>query len=196
MKYCLVLCLSLVAAAQDPRAVMQASIARQLAAVEAQRIAVRDQTVAASFFTTIVPPQPVCEPVPQSRIQPVIDRAARREGLTPELLRAVIAKESAWRPCALSHKGAQGLMQLMPETAAMVGVANPFDPAENVSGGARFLRYLLGKYGGDLTLALAAYNSGPSRVDAAGGVPLIPETADYVSWILNRITPRPPQNPL
>ncbi len=196
MRYWLPLCLSLSAAAQDPRAAMEASIARQRASVETQRAALRDQTAAASFFSILIPPVALCEPVRPSRIEPVIDRAARREGLAPELLRAVIAKESAWRPCALSQKGAQGLMQLMPETAAMVGVADPFDPAENVSGGARFLHYLLGRYGGDLTLALAAYNSGPSRVDAAGGVPLIPETVDYVSSILNRLTPRPRQNPL
>jgi soluble lytic murein transglycosylase-like protein len=79
-------------------------------------------------------------------------------------------------------------MQLMPATAALLGVENPFDPAQNIDGGARFLRYLLERYGGDTARALAAYNAGPGRVDASGGVPRIPETMDYVSAILGRLS--------
>lgn len=170
---------------------MEASIARQLASIEVQRAAVRAQTAAASFFSTLQPVQPACEPIRPAQVSPVIDRAARREGLEPALLRAVISQESAWRPCALSRKGALGLMQLMPETAAILGVDNPFDPAQNVDGGARYLRHLLGRYDGDLALALAAYNSGPTRVDEAGGVPPIPETVEYVLSILRRLTSAP-----
>lgn len=170
---------------------MEASIARQLASIDVQRAAVRAQPAAASFFDTLRPVQQVCEPLSPSQVAPVIDRAARREGLEPALLRAVISQESAWRPCALSRKGALGLMQLMPETAASLGVDNPFDPAQNVEGGARYLKHLLGRYDGALALALAAYNSGPGLVDEAGGVPLIPETVDYVRSILSRVTPRP-----
>ncbi|MGE5488990.1 MAG: lytic transglycosylase domain-containing protein [bacterium] len=130
---------------------------------------------------------PTCEPLRPSQVSPVIDRAARRQKLEPALLRAIISQESAWQPCALSRKGALGLMQLMPETAAILGVGNPFDPAQNIDGGARYLRHLLGRYDGDLALALAAYNSGPSRVDEAGGVPPIPETVEYVQSILRRL---------
>jgi soluble lytic murein transglycosylase-like protein len=173
----LALSLSLAAAAQDPRAPMEASIARQLASVQVQRAMVHGAAPASVF----------CDPVPAGSIEPLVASAARREGLAPDLLRAVIAKESAGKNCAVSPKGAQGLMQLMPETAALLGVDNPFDPEQNIGGGARFLRYLLGRYEGNTALALAAYNAGPGRVDASGGVPRIPETMDYVSTILGQL---------
>jgi soluble lytic murein transglycosylase-like protein len=158
---------------------MEAAIARQLASVQAQRAAVHGQVSSSA----------ACDPLPAPGIEPLVEQAARREGLAPGLLRAVIARESAGRACAVSRKGAQGLMQLMPETAALLGVADPFDPAQNIDGGARFLRYLLGRYAGSTALALAAYNAGPARVDASGGVPPIPETIDYVGAILAAITP-------
>lgn len=179
---------------------MEAAIARQLASVEVQRAAVRTQRAAASFFAVLppvaepalsAPARPACDAVRPSDIEPVIHRAAQREGLAPALLRAVISKESAWYPCALSPKGAQGLMQLMPATADMLGVNDPFDPEQNIDGGARFLGDLLGRYNGNLALALAAYNAGPGTVDEAGGVPRIPETVDYVGWIMRRVTPQP-----
>jgi soluble lytic murein transglycosylase-like protein len=78
-------------------------------------------------------------------------------------------------------------MQLMPATASQFGVPNPFDPADNVEGGARFLKQLMVRYGGDLTLALGAYNAGPAKVDAAAGIPNIPETQDYVKQILGAL---------
>jgi len=102
-------------------------------------------------------------------------------------LRAVIAKESSFRPCAVSSAGAMGLMQLMPGTASDLNVANPFDPEENVFAGSRFLRYLLNRYNGDTALALGAYNAGPTRVDRNKKVPDIPETQAYVSGILGML---------
>jgi len=96
-------------------------------------------------------------------------------------------QESAFRPCAVSPKGAMGLMQLEPGTAADLGVKNPFDPADNVLGGARLLRQLLNRYDGDLSMTLSAYNAGSGRVDAAMGVPAIPETIDYVKRILDKL---------
>jgi soluble lytic murein transglycosylase-like protein len=120
-----------------------------------------------------------------------IRAAAAREGLDDGLLRAVIRQESAFDPCAVSPKGAMGLMQLMPSTAADLGVADPFDANENVSAGARFLRTLLDRYKGDLPLALGAYNAGPGRVDAFGTIPPIPETIDYVRRILNLLARNP-----
>jgi len=80
-----------------------------------------------------------------------------------------------------------GLMQLMPDTASQFGVPNPFDPAGNVEAGASFLKQLLLHYGGDLTLALGAYNAGPAKVDAAAGVPKIPETQEYIRRILSTL---------
>jgi|YNPNPStandDraft_1061719.scaffolds.fasta_scaffold04739_7 soluble lytic murein transglycosylase-like protein len=207
----ILLCLTAAQAGQDPyqkaRQAMEEAAARQRAAVQAmeaalekQRASVRAQIEAAggegaSFFLTswsdplppaAVPAEP-CEPVPPEQIGPLVEQIAQREGLTPDLLRAVIEKESSRLPCAVSPKGAQGLMQLMPETARQLGVRDPFDPAENVSAGARLLRGLLSRYGGDLALALGAYNAGPAYIDAFGTLPPFRETLDYVSGILGTL---------
>jgi soluble lytic murein transglycosylase-like protein len=160
-------------------AAMQPSIARQLAAVELQRRTVR------SFL--IQPTAPSCDPIPKEQVDPIIEEAAKEEGLQADLLRAVIGQESAFRPCAVSPKGAMGLMQLMPDTAARFGVRDPFEPRQNVSSGAKFLKELLARYGGDVSLALGAYNAGPAAVDASGGVPFIRETLQYVNEILGKL---------
>lgn len=139
--------------------------------------------------------EPPCDPMSPQQIAPLVDRAAGKTGLAPDLLSAVIATESGGRPCAVSEKGAQGLMQLMPETAAQVGVNDPFDPAENIHGGAQYLSGLVARYGGNLPLALAAYNAGPNRVDAAGGTPAFRETVRYVETILRRLKPPGPVPP-
>ena len=107
------------------------------------------------------------------------DDAARKYGLPSGLVRSVMKAESAFRPDALSPKGAIGLMQLMPATAQTLGV-NPNDPAQNVDAGTRYLRQLLEKYHGGLWHALAAYNAGPGAVDRFGGVPPFAETREYV----------------
>lgn len=114
-------------------------------------------------------------------------RAARSHGLAPELVLAVIMEESGGAADAVSPKGAQGLMQLMPATAEELGVARPHDPRTNLEGGTRYLSGLLERYEGDLELALAAYNAGPGNVDRAGGaVPPFPETRRYVDRVLAR----------
>jgi len=128
-----------------------------------------------------------CDPLPDAQVESLVTTAANRESLDRDLLRGVIRQESAFKPCAVSSKGAQGLMQLMPATAWQFGVADPFDPAQNVDGGAKLLKQLLNRYNGDLGKALGAYNAGPSRVDAVDGIPQIPETQDYVKQILNFI---------
>lgn len=112
--------------------------------------------------------------------------AARRHGLDPDLVLAVIAVESAFKPDAVSPKGAQGLMQLMPATAASLGVADAFDPEQNLDGGTRHLRSLVELYGGDLRKALAAYNAGQGAVRRYGGVPPYRETRTYVEKVLRR----------
>jgi soluble lytic murein transglycosylase-like protein len=115
----------------------------------------------------------------------LIDEAAHRAQVSPALLRAVIAVESAFDPLALSPKGAQGLMQLRPTTAKRYGVHRPFDPRENLRGGANYLRDLLKRYGNDLELALAAYNAGEDAVDRHGRtIPPFPETRAYVPAVL------------
>ena len=113
----------------------------------------------------------------------LIGSAAAHEALPAELLRAVIKRESGFKPCAVSNMGAQGLMQLMPATAVDLHVTNPFDPRENIRGGAAYLKQLVNRYGGDLKKALGAYNAGMARVDSFGGIPDLMETQNYVANI-------------
>jgi soluble lytic murein transglycosylase-like protein len=193
----------------DARAAVEAAAAKQRAAAASmdeslarQRSSVEKQTGQAergAFFVlappaalgaTVAAPAPVatdCESLPSSEVDSLVEQAAQRQDLDEELLRAVIRQESAFRPCAVSPKGAMGLMQLMPDTASEFGVPNPFDPADNVEAGATFLKQLLVRYGGDLTLALGAYNAGPAKVDATAGVPRIPETQEYIRRVLSTL---------
>lgn len=109
-----------------------------------------------------------------------IRSAAEFNAVEESLIRAIIHAESAYQPDARSPKGAQGLMQLMPATAADLNVGNPFDPAENIDGGARYLSQLLAQFKGNVDLATAAYNAGPQAVNKYGGVPPYDETQEYV----------------
>src|SRR6266699_268858 len=113
-----------------------------------------------------------------------IREVAARHGVAADLVEAVIRVESAFNPRAVSNKGAQGLMQLMPRTASSLVVRNAFDPRQNIEGGVRHLRYLLDRYPGNTTLALAAYNAGKKTWDYYGGVPPYAETQLYVQKIL------------
>lgn len=120
------------------------------------------------------------------RYQPHAEKIARAHGLDPNLMDAVIVVESAYDPNAVSSRGAMGLMQLMPGTAKRFDVSDPFDPIENMRGGARYLRWLLDRYGNDLPLVLAAFNAGEGAVDQYGKqVPPYDETRGYVARILN-----------
>jgi Transglycosylase SLT domain len=115
--------------------------------------------------------------------------AAHRHGIDPGLILAVVSIESGFRPEAVSPKGAQGLMQLMPGTSRDLGVADPLDPEQNLDGGVRHLGALLTLYDGDLTRALAAYNAGAGAVSRHGGVPPYRETQAYVKKVLARYRP-------
>jgi soluble lytic murein transglycosylase-like protein len=114
-----------------------------------------------------------------------IDRVASKYDLEPDLIKAVIRTESNGDQGAVSKKGAMGLMQLMPSTADDMNVVNPFNPEENIEGGTRYLKYLLERFDGDLTLALAAYNAGPGTVEKYRSVPPIQETKQYVKKVLS-----------
>lgn len=116
-------------------------------------------------------------------LETLVRRAAEQHGVDPALIFAVIRQESAFDPYAVSRKGAVGLMQLMPETAKVLGVKDILDPAENVHGGVKYLRRLLERYEGDVRLALAAYNAGEGAVDRYGEIPPYRETRDYVERI-------------
>jgi soluble lytic murein transglycosylase-like protein len=112
--------------------------------------------------------------------------SAEEASLDPALVAAVAAVESGFNPRAVSPAGAVGVMQLMPGTAAELGVSDPFDPAQNVRAGARYLRNLLDRFG-KLELALAAYNAGPGAVERYGGIPPYRETVEYVKKVLDRL---------
>ena len=115
----------------------------------------------------------------------IITQATRRFNVDPSLVKAVIKAESNFDQRAVSRKGAQGLMQLMPPTADAMEVSNPFNPEENIFGGTRYLSLLLKRFRQDKTLAIAAYNAGPEAVETHGGVPPFPETESFVAKVLD-----------
>ncbi|HKV47176.1 MAG TPA: lytic transglycosylase domain-containing protein [Candidatus Acidoferrales bacterium] len=124
----------------------------------------------------------------------LIHTAATKTGLDENLIRKVIAQESNFNPRAVSPKNAEGLMQLLPQTAARYSVANIFDPKQNIEAGAQYLKDLLLRYRGNVKLALAAYNAGPDIVDRYAGIPPYPETRKYVSRITASLAKAPAKN--
>lgn len=134
----------------------------------------------------LVPDEVVEEVGPGGDVRALAEAAAQRHGLDPALVMAVVQVESGFRPDAVSPKGARGLMQLMPATAARLGVVDVLDPEQNLDGGARHLGFLLTRYGGDLKRALAAYNAGEGAVERHRGVPPYDETRAYVKSVLRR----------
>jgi soluble lytic murein transglycosylase-like protein len=145
-----------------------------------------------------VPPQAIADAARQAGVVPAVYAAkvaelARRFDLSPTLIEALVWQESRWNAAARSPVGARGLAQLMPGTARYLGV-NPDDPLANLEGGARYLREQLDRFDGDIEKALAAYNAGPGRVIAAGGVPRIRETQGYVASIMGRLSDHSREN--
>ncbi len=114
----------------------------------------------------------------------LIRRIALSEGVDPQLIRGIVQVESQYNPRARSSKGAMGLMQLMPETATLMGIRDPWDPQENITAGTRYFSSLMKRYRGDIAKALAAYNAGPGAVDSYNGIPPYQETREYVKNVL------------
>lgn len=129
--------------------------------------------------------RPPAGPISRSTIDRYVAQSAAASGIDPALLAAMISNESGFNPYATSGAGARGLMQLMPQTAASLGVTDAYDPEQNVRAGARYLRALLDRFG-TLQLAVAAYNAGPAAVERYGGVPPYLETRAYVRNVLAR----------
>ena len=191
---------------QTPAIAEASARAKMEASLEKQRVSVRRQVTAAvavsevsaaSWFTVPWENPPAANPVAATpldcpelaadRVDELIERTATGEKLSPVLLKEVVRQESGFQPCAVSGKGAMGLMQLMPDTAAGFGLVDAFDPEANLAAGAKYLARLIEKYSGDRKLALAAYNAGAERVTQYQGVPPFPETENYVKEILDRV---------
>jgi len=141
-------------------------------------------------------------PVRAAGIDEAVSRIAASQSLSASLVHSVIKVESNYNPLAVSSKGAQGLMQLMPETARRFGVANSFDPVDNIQGGARYLKFLLDLYHGDSQLALAAYNAGEGAVQKYGSIPPYAETRNYLVQVNRQmqkneaVAPAPESKPM
>jgi soluble lytic murein transglycosylase-like protein len=182
--------------ADRARSAMESSLALQRASVQRQA-----QTAGASMIPWTPPTasaprenqsqsimfKPLCDPIAQPELTDMIDNASTKNGVDPSVVREVARQESGFRPCVVSPKGAEGLMQLMPATQDQFKVDDPFNPMASLDAGTKLLKQLLDRYHGDLSLALSAYNAGAGTVDKAGGIPQIPETQRYVSNILSRL---------
>ena len=171
---------------------MKDALEKQRAAVAIQRAAARKQAETAGARLTdwrAIPPAAAhdCDPIAEPALTPLIESAAKTHNLEPRLVRAVMEQESGFRPCAVSRKGAEGLMQLMPETSEQLGVQDPFDIKENIEAGSKYLKDLLDRYKGDVKQALGAYNAGSTAADRPEGISDIPETREYVDAILKKL---------
>ncbi len=141
--------------------------------------------------TSFRPPVQVATLIKQKNLEGVIKKYAQEYGVDEDLIWAVIRQESGFNPGAISPKGAVGLMQLMPGTAALMGVSNPFDVDQNIAGGVKYLEQCLSQFNHDVPLALAAYNAGPANVVKYQGCPPFAETRNYVASILQAYAGEP-----
>jgi len=201
MRFCLELVVVTGVVAQALQAADGSRIVKSVVRADANGRLVRSMVVSAvAVRENVIAPRPVGTAAPEAQAAPApppsgtpstfreaVDRIAEKHSLPPLLVHSVIRVESNYNPNAVSPKGAQGLMQLIPGTARRFGVSNVFNPVENVEGGARYLRYLLDLYHNDYRLALAAYNAGEGAVAKHGGVPPYPETVNYIRQVGQRL---------
>lgn len=180
----------------DAPTVKLSSLDLQRESLKKQRDAIRQQrgvSLATEDFDsqllipTLPAPQMDCPAMESEEVESLISAASKQQAVSPQLVRAMIRQESAFKPCAISVKGAQGLMQLMPATAAQMHVADPFDPKQNVDAGVAYLKQLLKRYNGDLRLALVAYNAGATKADQLSSSQYPRETQEYLANIFAEI---------
>ncbi|HQD37161.1 MAG TPA: lytic transglycosylase domain-containing protein [Thermodesulfovibrio thiophilus] len=131
--------------------------------------------------------------ISREELENIVEEKSKHYSMDSKLIKEMIREESAWNVNAISPKGAMGIMQLMPSTAMLMGVKNPYDPVENIDAGIRYMKYLLEKFNGDVNLALAAYNAGPNLVESLGRIPNIVETQNYVRRISLRYSGKVPE---
>jgi soluble lytic murein transglycosylase-like protein len=174
------------------------SVDRQLDAAKRQRESIQARQTKDQFFKTPwlredtafqpaqAAPAPECEKLSGEVLDSMVAKHLQ-DGISATLVRAIIDQESGGLPCAVSSKGAMGLMQIMPELASEMNVEDPFDPDQNLQAGIKYLVTLTARYPGDLPRTLAAYNAGPGRVDSANGIPEIAETQQYVKSIMAKL---------
>jgi soluble lytic murein transglycosylase-like protein len=170
-------------AAPQPVQTQTSSFASQLADASATTLTPATGATAATASTA---PSGISQLPAEVPYGAEITAAAKKHGIDPALLAGLVKQESGFNPSAGSPAGARGLTQLMPATAAGLGVTNVLDPAQNLDGGAKYLRQQLDRFGGDEKLALAAYNAGPGAVQKYGGVPPYAETQNYVTSVMSK----------
>jgi len=159
--------------------------------VEGGSIVVAASDLVAVEPEDVFPSRPNVAPLPAGPYARLIRSAAEKHGVDENVIHRIILVESNFNAKAVSRKSALGLMQLMPKTAAQYSVKNAFDPAQNIDAGTHYMKDLLERYHGDLSLALAAYNAGPQMVQRYGGIPPFPETQSYIQRITKRLDCKP-----
>jgi hypothetical protein len=195
---CCLLVLGMLAASPSSAADLTGSTAPASMATRQTFVVRVDKRTGKLVRRELLPLMPKAPRIPPAGISTLVDLSARAYGVDPLLVHSVIEVESDYDPHAVSPKGAEGLMQLMPETSRMLGVGNTFDPGQNIEAGVRYLKYLEDLYKDD-RLALAAYNAGPKAVEKFKTIPPFPETRKYVEKVGQRYgeakaAAKPPEN--